>query len=58
MKVIFACVIKTFFLIAILFGLFTNCVYFAIYKDKPKCVFEEYYKGTVKIFKELKIIFI
>lgn len=26
-----------------------NCVYFSIHKDKPKCILEELYKGTVTI---------
>lgn len=50
MKGIFTNIIKKIILISALTILNANCIYFAIYKDSPKCIFEEYYKGTVNNF--------
>jgi hypothetical protein len=47
MKVIFSKGFVISFLVIIFLIIKANCVYFSIHKDKPKCILEELYKGTV-----------
>lgn len=38
------------FIILILLSLGTNCLYFHLYQNEKKCVYDEFYSELVKIF--------
>ena len=51
MKIIFNYTEKILFFTLIINLINVNSIYFSIYKDKPKCIFEELYKGSVSAIK-------